>query len=40
LGFFDELVGIIVKGGAQEQGYEHLRKPLEASGPRIYHREV
>ncbi|MBW2096086.1 MAG: flagellar export chaperone FlgN [Deltaproteobacteria bacterium] len=40
LGFFDELVGIIVKGGTQEQGYEHLRKPLEASGPRIYHREV
>lgn len=40
LGFFDELVGIIVKGGAQEQGYEYLRKPPESSGPRIYHREV
>lgn len=40
LGFFDELVGIIAKGGAQDQGYEYLRKPPEANGPRIYHREV
>jgi len=40
LGFFDELVGIIVKGGTQEQGYEHLGKLPEVNGPRIYHREV
>lgn len=40
LGFFDELVGIIAKGGTQEQGYEHLGKPPEANGPRIYHREA
>lgn len=40
LGFFNELVGIIVQGGAQERGYEHLGKLPEATGPRIYHREV
>ncbi|RLB16113.1 MAG: hypothetical protein DRG82_09955 [Deltaproteobacteria bacterium] len=40
LGFFNELVGIIAKSGAQEQGYEHLRNPQKMSEARIYQREV
>lgn len=40
LGFFDELVGILIKGGAEARGYEHLINSRGTNQPRIYHREV
>jgi hypothetical protein len=40
LGFFDELIGIIAKREDRSQGYEHIGKPQEMNGPRIYSREV
>jgi hypothetical protein len=40
LGFFDELIGIIVNNQDRSQGYEHMGKPQETRKPRIYSMEV
>jgi hypothetical protein len=40
LGFFDELIGTILKGGTERLGYEHLKKAQEPMGPKIYYREA
>jgi len=40
LGFFNELMGIILNSGAPSQGYGNRRKAIGAKTPRIYLREV
>ncbi|MFZ0451539.1 MAG: flagellar protein FlgN [Desulfatiglandaceae bacterium] len=40
LGFFDELMNIIVQSGGKGDDYQHLQSPQEKHVARIYHREV
>ncbi len=40
LGFFDDLMNIIVQSGGKGEDYQHLQNPQEKPAARIYDREV